>query len=69
MKEKIKELIKDLTEDVECDTEALFERNEDYRDEDLDNEFYNSETDENQLIAMIYMNKKFIKILEELQNE
>jgi hypothetical protein len=65
--EKPKEIIDDLTEDVEIDTQALIERNKYYADEDLDDQFYNSETDENQLLALIHCNKKFIKMLLDLR--
>lgn len=68
MKKTIKEIIEDLTEDVECDTEALIEIDERYIDEDLDGEFYTTQTTEEQLLAMIHLNKKFIKILEEIEN-
>ncbi len=67
MKEKINKIIEDLTEDVEIDTEALLELNENYNDENLEDEYYNTENTEEQLLAMIYLNKKFIKILEELK--
>lgn len=66
MKEKIKKIIEDLKDDVALDMGDL-ENYGDYKEEDLDDLYYNTETTEEQLLALIHCNRKVIKMLEEIE--
>ena len=66
MKKTIKEIIEDLKDDVALDIGDL-ENYGDFADEDLEDLYCNTETTEEQLLALIHCNRKCIKMLEMLE--
>ncbi len=66
-KQEIKNTIKDLNILIKEDFQILKSYDKKYTLANVKEYFYNSETNEEQLLAMIYLRQKFIEILKEIE--
>lgn len=71
-KQKIKDLIDEFKDFLEDDKERLREDYnysvDDLRQVNITRKFFKSETNEEQLLGLIYLREKFINFLQELEN-